>query len=137
MIGRVRTSAGAAPCVAVMPLAVGPVDLEAHEPDPERGRHGVGHRGQLLDALVGVLEGGGQPGHDVVRRVALAEDPSPHGGGEPLPQRPVQHDRQQQHDQHDLALVEAVVEHGTEAGDDREVDGDERQREEREDQRCR
>ncbi len=112
-----------------------PVDLETHEPDPERGGHGIGHRRELLARLIRALQRRGQPGHDVVRRLALAEQHATDRGREALSQWPVEHRRQQQHDHHDLPFVEVVSEHGTEAGDDQQVDGDERHRQHSEDQR--
>ena len=110
------------------PLPAPAVDLHPDVRHPERGGHRVGDRRELPRALVGRLEGGGEPGDDVVGVVAVAEHDPPDGEPEPLPQRGVEDGGEQQHQQHRLALVEGVAEEGRQPGQHREVDADDEDR---------
>ena len=120
-----RVSAGRSPWVATSRSPPAAVDLEAHEADPERGGHSAGDRCELLGPLVGGLEGGGEAGDGVVGVAALAEHQPSYAAAEPLPERAVEQRREQQHDEHHLALVEGVAEQQGEPGEQGEVDGDE------------
>jgi hypothetical protein len=112
------------------PAARSALDLDGHEADAERLRHGSGDRVQLVAHVLDPLQLAGQPGDHVVRVVAGAEQEPADPAADERPQRAVEECGQQQHDDDDLTLVESVAQRGVGDRQHTEVDGDDERRDE-------